>query len=509
MSTTIGSNMEQTALKELKAAFESQSGLAGVDAEFKQRPDGELLVIKVTNPTERLFRVLESVRAQAVASTGVELRATIERTSKPNPLQSAEGRLLLRTLSESLNINRNSFKEDFFARYTKSVSGAEEQITSAANHVVFGRRGAGKSSLLLYGLHTRGAKELVSAWVDMQVFSQRNDVGVAVDVFVEVLSQIRSHTSVDAVLSELATLRALPDLNEEQIRKVLPNIRRSLGAFSAAAKNLAIFLDDYHVLPRDLQPRVLALLYAVTRGNNIFLKISAIETLTRTWDPETNSGLQIPHDVQEIKLDYNLTMPEKATQHITSILDAHAVYCGLSSIRSLSTSADVLSRLVWVAAGVPRDALSIFAQAMTKASLANGKKVAVSSVNVAASETVNVKERELEADASGEAGALRALLEEIREFCVKLKRKNAFLVEIRAEDPVYRRVRQLVDLRLLHVINEGISVGEAGRKYLALILDYGFYIGIRAARSVDLFNKQTKKVAYKDLRRLPVFEGDQ
>jgi hypothetical protein len=55
------------------------------------------------------------------------------------------------------------------------------------------------------------------------------------------------------------------------------------------------------------------------------------------------------------------------------------------------------------------------------------------------------------------------------------------------------------------VINEGISVGEAGRKYLALILDYGFYIGVRAAKSVDLFNKQTKRVAYKDLRRLPVF----
>jgi hypothetical protein len=48
-------------------------------------------------------------------------------------------------------------------------------------------------------------------------------------------------------------------------------------------------------------------------------------------------------------------------------------------------------------------------------------------------------------------------------------------------------------------------VGEAGRKYLALILDYGFYIGVRAAKSVDLFNKQTKRVAYKDLRRLPVF----
>jgi hypothetical protein len=32
-------------------------------------------------------------------------------------------------------------------------------------------------------------------------------------------------------------------------------------------------------------------------------------------------------------------------------------------------------------------------------------------------------------------------------------------------------------LRLVHVISEGITVGEAGRKFLALILDYGFYTG--------------------------------
>lgn len=499
-------------LNALKSAFEQQSGLLGIDAELKQRPDGDLLIIRVANPTERLFRILEAVREKLMTTSGAEMRGTLQRTAKPNPLQSAEGRLLLRTLSESLNINRNSFKDDFFARYTKSVSGAEEQITAAANHVVFGRRGAGKSSLLLYGLHTRSSRGRVSAWVDMQVYSHRTDVAVAIDLCLEVIAQVKSllgaETLTDAVVAELKTLKTSSAISESMIRKVLPDIRRVLGSFSSQGQDLVVFLDDYHVLGQELQPKVLALIYAVTRGNGIFLKLSAIETLTQTWDAATKSGLQIPHDVQEIKLDYNLAIPEKATEHITSILDAHATYCGLSSIRSLCTSQDVLSRLVWVAAGVPRDALSIFGQAMTKASLLGGKRVSVSSINVAASETVNVKLKELDTDASGEAGSLRTLLEHLREYCVKQQRKNAFLVEIRNDDPIYQGVLKLVDLRLLHVINEGISVGEAARKYLALILDYGFYIGVRAARSVDLFNKQTKKVAYKDLRRLPIFVTD-
>jgi hypothetical protein len=114
--------------------------------------------------------------------------------------------------------------------------------------------------------------------------------------------------------------------------------------------------------------------------------------------------------------------------------------------------------------------------------------------------------RELESDVSGDVHQLQKLLEVIKDFCVKKQRKNAFLIEIKSDDQTYEKVRALVDLRLLHVINEGITIGEAGRKYLGLILDYGFYTGIRAARSVDLFNRQTGRVAYKDLRKLPVFE---
>jgi hypothetical protein len=114
--------------------------------------------------------------------------------------------------------------------------------------------------------------------------------------------------------------------------------------------------------------------------------------------------------------------------------------------------------------------------------------------------------REVESDVLDTAteSSLESVLERVKEFCVKQKRKNAFLIEIRKDNPLYRPIQELVDLRLIHVINEGITVGDAGRKFLALILDYGFYTGIRAAQNVDLFNKQTERVAYKDLRKLPI-----
>jgi hypothetical protein len=493
--------------------FEKRSGLNGIEHDVLARSDGEILRIKIANPSNRFFSILEDVRKEVSAKSESDPRATLVKARKPNPLSSAEGRLLLRTLSESLNVSRHTFGEDFFTRYTKSVFGAESQITADANHIVFGRRGAGKSSLLLYALHTRNREGLQSLWIDMQTYARRADLKVAADVLVEVLSQC-SQLNPDLPSSDVlvARLRMLIDAREDlktpALRALLPDIRRFVQRASSRPGGLVLFLDDFHVLDLRLQPRLLQQIYSVTRGNRVFLKISAIETLTSTWNPQRLEGLQIPHDIQDIKLDYNLTMPEKAVEHISSILDSHAVYCGLPSIKSICMSPGVLSRLVWVAAGVPRDALSVFAQAMTKSSLAGGRLTTVSNVNVAASDLVTTKLRDLEVDASAELVNLNALLNDIRDFCIREERINAFLVEIMPSDWKYQGILKLVDLRVLHVISEGVSIGQAGEKYLGLILDFGFYVGIRAARSVELFNRQTKRVIRSDLRGLPVYKSE-
>ena len=497
---------ETSVVQEIKRRFEVKSGLTGIQTELRERGGNGVLLLKVANPTERLFEILEQVRSDLSAGNIEAPLVTLIKKRAKNLLLGAEGRLLLKTLSESLNINRYSFGTDFLARYTKSVSGSEDQVIAAANHIVFGRRGAGKSILLLYSLHSRTNLSLPSVWVDMQVYARRDDVGVISDVLCEVLRQISPFVGHRREYDRMLTTLQAADIDEGYIRPKLPALRRLLSHFSEKSQDLFVFLDDFHVLAESLQPRLLDVLYAVSRGNRVFLKLSAIETLTRTFDPHTKQGLELPHDAQPIRLDYNLTIPDQATQHIEAILSSHSEYCGLPSVGSLCTSADVIPRLTWVAAGVPRDALNLFSQAMTRAASDVRRQVSVSNVNIAASEAINSKIHELEADVSSDAyPSLDGLLTTIREFCVKEHRSNAFLIEITSDSAILEQVRKLVDLRLLHVISEGITIGEAGRKYLGLILDYGFYTGIRAARSVGLFNRQTARVAYKDLRKLPVF----
>jgi hypothetical protein len=497
-------------VKAVLQKFETRSGLEGVEYEVKHGPARETLVLRLANPTERFYKILQD--AKATVSDDLAPTFTIQKRTPTNRLQSPEAKYLLRTLAESLNISRFSFKEDFFARYTKSVSNAEAQITAAANHIVYGRRGAGKSSLLLYAMRRREAENRPTAWIDMQVYEKRRDNRVILDVISEIVSQLRGPFAQLPAYSSTQTgldrLRTDANLDDDRIRQFLPEVLRLFAAAERTTGNTFVFLDDFHVLDLSIQPKLLGFVYSITRGSNVFLKLSAIETLTKPWDAERHTGLQVPHDAQTIKLDYNLTMPDKAAKHVEGILDAHALYCGLPSVRFLCTSGDVLSRLVWVSAGVPRDALNMFAQAMTKGATTGRSRVSVTNVNLAASEMVSQKMRELEIDVPTPTAEsdLSSVLERVREFCIKDKRKNAFLVEVRNDSLLYQRILKLVDLRLLHVISEGITPGEAGRKYVALILDYGFYTGIRAAQSVDLFNKQTERVAYKDLRKLPVLQ---
>ena len=486
--------------------FGEKSGLRHVTHDLKTNSNGDTLVLRIVNPTERFFGALEAVRTNR---DPLSAGATIKRHSPNGRLQTAEAGYFAQVLSESLNINRLSFPEDFFSRYTRSISNAEAQILSASNHIVQGRRGAGKSSLLLYCLRTREQQSQPSVWLDMQTYEKRTDLELLLDVVEEILRQMITYQGpapLLGVIDEINRMKTSDRVNETAIRQLAPRIRRATT--SSGSIRQYIFLDDFHVIPAAMQPKLLGFIYSFVRGNNIFLKISAIESLTSTWDAKNHMGLQVPNDAQTIKLDYNLTVPEKAAEHIEGILDAHAVYCGLPSVRFLCNSNDVISRLVWVSAGVPRDALNMFTIAMNKGINDKKRHVTVSHVNMAASEMVTQKMRDIGVDAPGdpEQQSLKDLLDQVRDFCISKNQKNAFLVEVQNESELYSHIRTLIDLRLVHVISEGVTIRDAGRKYLALILDYGFYTGIRAAQSVDLFNKQSKKVTWGELRTLPEFK---
>lgn len=514
MKATPHSSQAEKDSNEIIRKLGSKLNSVALNFRVKDRADAPYLVFEVAQPNERLFAALELCMREISDNNIFKDRATISARQKtpPNRLTLPESQLLVATISESLTIDRYSFEDDFFSRYTKSVTNLEHQVTANANFLVYGRRGSGKSSLLAYAMHTLRRSGDPFAWVAMQTYAGRSDDAVTAEILADCVRQISSHSGESSEGSLLATkLDEISETDESDtsktISKILPRVRTFFGSLVPEGGAFTLYLDDLHVLDTKLQSRLLGALYATCRGNRGYIKASGIEQFCRPWDSSRKVGLEPPHDVQLLKLDYNLTMPDRSKEHIVGILDAQARYCGLPGISFLANEL-ALSRLVWVAAAVPRDSLSLFSAAIQKGTARGEKRVSASSVNSAASEMTESKLREIELDAGSEIETVRQTLENVRRFCVNEERQNAFLLEIRNSDPVFQNIQKLIALRLVHVLHEGITPREAGRRYMALMLDYGFYVGIRAAKSVDLFQKEPERILAKTLRKLPVYPLD-
>lgn len=504
--------VEKKSLQEIISAYSHR--LDGVCPTWyiKNRPDGPYLIVEWGKPSEGHFKVHNEILSGLPEDNVFRERSTVQqrRAAPKQRLLLPETQLLKKVIAESLTVDKNSFNDDFFARYTPSVTALEQQITTRANFVVYGRRGAGKSSLLAYAMHTAIRSGAPYSWLAMQTFARRADEQVVPAIISAIFYELSKAFSTPDALNEI--IQSFDVLSERGGRTVLskcdrliPRARRVLGECASKDRPLTIFLDDIHVLDESIQPLVLSYVYSMTRGNNVFIKASGIAQLTTLWDSSKQVGLQPQHDAQILNLDLNLTMPDKSRDHIRSILDAHARFCGLPSVGYLAGD-EVLSRLVLVAAGVPRDALSLFSVAISKAAAKGQKLVSITSVNAAASEMVEEKIKDIEKDMGGDLVDIQELLGEVKEFCIEQKRKNSFLVEIKNASPRYRLVQKLIALRLVHLLHEGITPHKAGKRFNALMLDFGFYVGIRAARSVDFMPDQPRPLLAKELRSLPIFQ---
>ncbi|WP_158509995.1 ATP-binding protein [Pseudomonas mosselii] len=490
------------------------SQLRGIELDhfIKSRPDGDYLVFEVAQPNSNFYSIINEADQKLEPDHPFKDRIVLqERKKRPaDVFEIPEIKFLRRELTQSLTVHRNTFKEDFFNRYTNSVQNYEGDIISNANFIVYGRRGAGKSSLLAYAMHKLIDLNRPVVWIAMQTYSARSDTQAIFSILSELLSGAKEQSPESTEIIELAREASIlgesddsPDL-DKKLQRLIPRVRRVLGHCVSTDLPLTIFLDDLHLLDQTLQPRFLATLYSLTRDNNIYIKASGIEALTRTWDGALHMGLQSPHDLQIMRLDYNLTMPERSMAHIRDILDAHARYCGLPSISYIADE-KVISRLVLAAAAVPRDALSLFSQAINKSMVRKQKSVSITSVNLSASETIEVKLRDLEQDLVSEKNEVSELLESVKKFCIEDQKKNAFLVKIDNNSTGFNLTNKLAALRFAHVLSEGTTPHSAGVRYMALMLDFGFYVGIRAAKSVALFMDEPKAISAKDLRKLPIF----
>lgn len=496
-------------LEQIREKFLDLTGLADIDIDTERLGHDHFVRFLVGQDAPLYRRALEIIDRELSTKSSFHGRLTLKPTKEKFTLASNEADLLRSLITRSLRVTSGKLSEDLTVEFV-SFRGREEQtISQPANHVILGRRGVGKSSLILLGVKKLSASGHLPVWLDLQPYRGRTDPGCVVEVLREILqlavsSAQSGRQSLNDALNTLAKLTHRSVIQESDVQSVAPLIRQHLRAFSAGNRSrLYVFLDDAHLISKELQPFLFDSIHSVLKGAGGWLNVAGVKNLTRLYDPTRGLGLQTPHDAQPVNLDLTLTDPRAARDHLVAILEKFLLTCGISRRATLIPDAAV-ERLVWCSAGVPRDFLWLFQTAMQHALQNRRSRIGVQEVNLAVGEFGQSKMNELAEDTTQDANSLKVLLDRLQEKVLDELRSNSFLVRYAPRKVGYDLLQKLMDLRLIHLLHPSITPGKAGERYEAYLLDYSFYTGVRRRhRLAELHISSEAPPRYAELRTLP------
>ncbi len=424
-------------------------------------------------------------------------------------LHSKETDLLRSLIARSLRVTSGQLSEDLVVEFVPFRGREEQTITQPANHVILGRRGVGKSTLILLAVRRLSASGHLPIWMDLQPYRGRREAGCVIEILREVLVLAVKDTQVDnqhlvqaqTILDKAADRRTA---SESYVQTLLPQVRHCIRNFTQAShKHVYVFLDDAHLPSMELQPFLFDAVHSVLKGAGGWLNVAGVKNLTSLYDSGRSIGLQVPHDAQPINLDLTLTDPGAARNHLLTISEKFLVTCGIRRRASVIPDS-AIERLVWCSAGVPRDFLWLFQNALLHALQNRRRRVGVQEVNLAVGEFGQSKMQELAEDTTEESETLRTLVDNLQRQCLDILRSNSFLVKSTPHVRGYKLLQKLMDLRLVHLLHPSITPGRAGERYEAYLLDYSFYTGVRRRHGLaELRISSQAPPRYVELRHLP------
>lgn len=501
---------EDTAVEEAIAAFEREVGVTGVPTSRVQIGNREFLKFSVGREAPLYTYALHESQKNLSADNPFRGAMGIAPQKADTFPASIEASALLTLLTRSTReVTQGSSSHGYAVPYVPFQKREDHHLAQPASHIVRGRRGVGKSTLIRRAIALLSETAAIVAVLDMQAYSMLSGDDLVREVMYDacnslsvsgndVASRFKLHSGNDALKSAAQDIIS----GTVSVAKAPIVFKRALLALTKATNsNAFLFLDDLHLVDHDSQPMLLHALHAALKGANGWLKVAGLTSLLNAYSPATRQGLQVPGDAQYISLDLTLENPEAAETHLRAILEGFLKAVGYSLSGSIIPDA-AFRRLAWANAGVPRDFLQMFGRSLEHAHRNRHTTITLSDVNVAVGEFGQQKMDDLQRDARNDAGLLREMLTRLEKLCLEEKHVNAFL--IRSEDSRERSLVQILsDLRMVHIIHQSITPRKAGERFEAFILDYSLFTGFRRRPNVNEMIPKELQFKAAELRALP------
>lgn len=412
------------------------------------------------------------------------------------------------------------------------------RFSSTQQQVLFGRRGSGKSCLLVHFLQTsKRDKETLSIYVSIDEIKRLGFPDVLIRILLTIYSslpgarpkwfefwqsplrkkiaelqklldepeeasvsrkQVEERNSGVAVKSESAIGAELTGSSKRGLEvvstyenKKLQYLERHLQDFKSVLRDVLararvngyVLVDDFYLIQREMQPNVVDYLHRLLRGTKGYLKLATIRhrTTLRKHDGQT-IGVELLQDVEEISLDKTFEDFEATNDYLHSMLRRMAEeFAGEVDVASLFNP-DASRALTLASGGVPRDFLNIFVEAID-VSCRGGKVDRLTPTAIykaAASLSYRSKLANLREEAGFDSDALERLFSDIVNFCLGERKKTVFLInhdDLTRFPLEHELLQQLMDFKLVHLVagNTSAASGRAGR-FAAYTLDFSIFM---------------------------------
>ncbi len=398
------------------------------------------------------------------------------------------------------------------------------RLGAAQHQVIFGRRGSGKSCLLVEYLAGAQSYTVTPIYILADEFKRLAYPDILIRLLVEILEamsrsrpwyrkllrplslarksakelrdlldvaveadvsegrelRISGEVSAGMTSEELASVRVAgttqkantktAKFRERKIDTLERHLRDYKDAIVATAKEWrsnrgCVLVDDFYLIPRESQPDVVDYLHRLLRDTDVYLKVATIRhrtTLLRNR-PQT-IGVELAQDVEEINLDRTLEDLGQTEEFLGTMLDSMGRRAGIGDVRDIFNR-EALQALTLASGGVPRDFLTVFVNAVELVQ-AEGKARRITPRDVykgAGRLAYQTKLRNLREDADGDAGGLERVLVDLVRFCLKDKRKTGFLIsqeEAQSNSRGHEIIQQLMDFKLIHVVEPDTSAAS-------------------------------------------------
>lgn len=289
-------------------------------------------------------------------------------------------------------------------------------------------------------------------------------------------SEIKDESSSEIKTSFTRTYRKQELLLEQRdsISFLLNEIER------IAKQHIFVYLDDFYQIPLKNQPEIIQYLHDIyknCRNNSFCFKIATLPYRLR-MNQEGSVDMSYKDDFSTIKLDYDLSELDRTKDYLLSILVNinPVLHISKQDIETLFNNSEVLIYTIIATGGVPRDFLLMFVALVKTARLDNKTTIQKEHVYTVVKSLRDDKDNNIEYDSDISPDLIREAVEILKEDVVGKMNTNVILYPKLLVDKHEALLKNLTNLRYLHVIKDSTtSENRKKEEFEAYLVDMSFY----------------------------------